>query len=143
MRYQMLHDHGLRTYMLAFDKGDEVVAELERFAEEEDVTAAHFTGLGAVSSARVAFFAREKKDYEIIPIDDQVEVLNLTGNVARHEGEVAIHPHIVLGRRDGTSVGGHLMQATVWPTLEVTLVETPATLQRKVDEESGLPLLDL
>ena len=143
MRYQLLHDDGTRTYMLVFDKGDQVVEELERFAAEENLSAAHFSGLGAVSSARVAFFAREKKDYEIIPIDDQLEVLHLTGNVARHEGEPAIHPHVVLGRRDGTTVGGHLMEATVWPTLEVTLVETPATLRRTLDEESGLPLLDV
>jgi predicted DNA-binding protein with PD1-like motif len=47
----------------------------------------------------------------------------------------------VLGRSDGTTRGGHLLEARVRPTLEVILVESPSHLQRKHDPESGLALI--
>ncbi len=39
--------------------------------------------------------------------------------------------------------GGHLMEAHVRPTLEVILVESPNFLQRTMDPESGLALIDI
>ena len=44
-----------------------------------------------------------------------------------------MHAHIVGARADGGALGGHLLGGSVEPTLEVTLVEAPATLQRKTD----------
>jgi predicted DNA-binding protein with PD1-like motif len=51
--------------------------------------------------------------------------------------------HVVVARSDGSAYGGHLLEAHVWPTLEVVLVETPAHLQRQLDEEPGLSLIRL
>ncbi len=35
-------------------------------------------------------------------------------------------------------VGGQIMEAHVWPTLEVIIVESPLHLQRRTDPETGL-----
>ena len=43
----------------------------------------------------------------------------------------------------GRAYGGHLLEAHVWPTLEVVLTQSPAHLRRKVDPETGLPLIAL
>jgi predicted DNA-binding protein with PD1-like motif len=51
--------------------------------------------------------------------------------------------YAVVGRRDGSACGGHLMDARVWPTLEVILTESPRHLERKYDRESGLALIDI
>lgn len=51
--------------------------------------------------------------------------------------------HVVLGLSDGSTRGGHLLEGTVQPTLEVTLVETPAHLRRKKRPELGIALIDL
>jgi predicted DNA-binding protein with PD1-like motif len=48
---------------------------------------------------------------------------------------------VVLGRRDGSAIAGHLVEAHVRPTLEVVLTETPAHLQKVVDSQSGLALI--
>jgi predicted DNA-binding protein with PD1-like motif len=37
---------------------------------------------------------------------------------------------MVLGLPDGSARGGHLIAATVWPTLEVVLTESPKHLRR-------------
>ena len=49
----------------------------------------------------------------------------------------------VLGKSDGAALGGHLLEAHVRPTLEVTLVESPKHLRRKHDQETGLALIRL
>ena len=45
------------------------------------------------------------------------------------------------GRRDGTTVGGHLLYGEVWPTLEVVITEVGGSLIKRVDPETGLALL--
>jgi uncharacterized protein len=143
MKSKLIHDAPQRTFAVVFDKGDEVLENLLAFAKERRLSAAEFTGLGALSDAVLGYFDWQKKDYKRILIDEQVEVLNLTGNVALADGEPKLHPHIVLGKADGTAHGGHLLEAHVRPTLEVIVTESPAHLQRRSDPETGLALLKL
>jgi predicted DNA-binding protein with PD1-like motif len=130
-------------WALVFDKGDEPMAELERFAREHELTAASFTGIGAFEEVVLGYFDRERKEYEEIPVREQVEVLSLAGDVAVAEGEPKVHAHVVVGKRDGTAYGGHLLRGRVWPTLEVVLTESPAELRKSHDPETGLALIDL
>jgi uncharacterized protein len=143
MKAKLLHDNGERTYALVFDKGDEVVAELEAFARELALTAARFTAIGAFSDVKLGYFDRDQKDYLEIPVAEQVEVLSLLGDIAEKDGEPKVHAHVVIGDRDGAARGGHLLEAHVWPTLEVILEESPAHLRRRVDKDVGLPLVAL
>ena len=70
-------------------------------------------------------------------------MLSLAGDVALADGEPKVHAHVVLGRRDGAALGGHLLEAHVRPTLELTLIDAPHYLTRRHDAESGLALIDL
>jgi uncharacterized protein len=58
-------------------------------------------------------------------------------------GDLKIHAHVVLSRRDGTALGGHILEASVWPTLEVFVDEAPAHLQHQSEPETGLALLKM
>jgi predicted DNA-binding protein with PD1-like motif len=131
------------THVLVFDKGDEVMESLTRFASELELTAGHFTAIGAFSDVTLGFLDPESKEYEPIRIDEQVEALSLVGDVSLEGGDPRIHAHVVVGKRDGRAYGGHLLEAHVWPTLEVVLTESPAYLRREVDAETGLPLIAL
>ena len=68
-------------------------------------------------------------------------MLSLIGDVAVKDGKPAVHAHVVVGRRDGSAHGGHLVEARVRPTCELVLTETPAHLQKQIDPESGLALI--
>jgi predicted DNA-binding protein with PD1-like motif len=85
----------------------------------------------------------ETKEYQHIPINEQVEVMSLAGNIALYNGEPKIHAHIVIGKRDGTAHGGHIIEAAVRPTLEMFLTESPQTITRILDKATNLPLLNL
>jgi predicted DNA-binding protein with PD1-like motif len=143
MKAKLLHENGERTYTLVFDKGDEVIAEFETFAREHAITAARFTAIGAFSDVKLGYFDRDQNGYLEIPLVEQVEVLSLLGNVADNDGEPKVHAHVVIGGRDGGARGGHLLAAHVWPTLEVIVDESPEHLRRRVDEQTGLPLIAL
>ena len=49
----------------------------------------------------------------------------------------------MLDLSDGSTRGGHMLQAIVRPTLEVMLKETPSEMRRKKRPELGLALIDL
>ena len=142
MKWKLLDEElGERTFALIFENGDEVLAGLQKFAREAELTAAHFTAIGAFEKVTLGFFDFARKDYDRIPIAEQVEVLSLVGNVALDQEKPKVHTHVVVGKRDGTAHGGHLLEAHVRPTLEVMLVELPEHLRRRHDAESGLALI--
>jgi predicted DNA-binding protein with PD1-like motif len=143
MKAKLLHENGERTYALVFDKGDSVLPELEAFADEHGITAARFTAIGAFSDVKLGYFDRERKDYLEIPLKEQVEALSLLGDIADENGRPKVHAHAVVGLRDGGTRGGHLLEAHVWPTLEVILDESPEHLRKRSDAETGLALISL
>ncbi|MEK0083331.1 PPC domain-containing DNA-binding protein [Benzoatithermus flavus] len=133
---------GLRTLVAVFDTGDEVMAGLKELATKEKLTAAQLSAIGAFVKAELAYFDWDKKQYQPIRVDEQVEVASMLGDIGVDDGGApALHVHLVLGRRDGSAVAGHLVEATVRPTLEVVITETPAHLHRRQDPATGLALI--
>jgi uncharacterized protein len=131
------------TWVLVFDPGDEAFGGLESFAREHNLTAASLTGIGAFREATLGYFDWESKEYEELPVAEQVEVLSLVGDVAEQDGRPTVHAHVVLGLRDGSTRGGHLLRGVVRPTLEVVLRHSPTHLRKRHDPASGLALIDL
>ncbi len=144
MKWKILEDGERRSFALVLDTGDEVIETLTNFARDQDLSASSFTGLGAFSDATLGYFDWQRKDYNRIPIREQVEVVSFVGDITCGEkGAHKLHPHIVLAKSDGTAHGGHLMEAHVRPTLEIVLTETPAHLYRETDPETGLALIKI
>lgn len=134
--------NGRRTYALVLETGDEVMSSLQDFADREQLSAAGFSAIGAFSDAVLTYFDWEKKDYIENPVEEQVEVASLNGDIAlAPDGSRALHIHTVLGRRDGTALAGHLAEAHVRPTLELVLTENPEHLRKRYDPDSGLVLI--
>jgi len=135
---------GGRTFVLVLDPGEEAFAAISKFAEEKRLSAASLTAVGAFSRATVGWFSLPEKTYRNIPIDRQCEVLSVIGDIALDdEGKPSLHMHVVLGLSDGSTRGGHLLDGSVQPTLEVTVTEAPAHLRRRRRPELGLALIDL
>jgi uncharacterized protein len=144
LKSKLLFDENkLKTFAVVFDKNDDVVPLLLQFAEENNLSGARLSGIGAFHRVRLGYFDREARKYQPVDIDEQVELLSLIGNFARKDGKVKLHAHVIVGKRDGSAHGGHLLEGHVWPTMEIMVVETPAYLQRTMDEMTGLALLDL
>jgi hypothetical protein len=143
MQCRQIHENqGQRTLVAVLDIGEEVMTSLKQVARERNIAAAQVSAIGAFSDAVVTYFDWEKKAYEEIPVDEQVEVAALLGDIALDEkGEPALHLHVVLGKRGGSAVAGHLAKGHVRPTLEVVITESPRHLRRKHDAQTGLALI--
>jgi predicted DNA-binding protein with PD1-like motif len=138
----LTESNGQRTYALVLETGEEVMACLQDFAERERLSAAEFSAIGAFSDAVLSYFDWDSKDYLRNPVQEQVEVASLNGDVAlAPDGSPALHIHTVLGRRDGSALAGHLAEAHVRPTLEVVLTESPEHLHKRYEPDSRLVLI--
>ena len=131
-----------KVYAVVFYKGDEALSGLTDFALKYGVGDAHFTGIGAVSSATVAWLDQPNKIYRRISVPEQVEVLSLIGDVATFNGKPVVHMHAVLGHQDGTTTGGHVFELNVNPTLEVFVTVNSVPLKKRPDEASGMKVID-
>jgi predicted DNA-binding protein with PD1-like motif len=119
-----------------------VVSTITGLARELSLGSSSMTGIGAFQRVRLGWLDWERHDFRENVIDEQVELLSLVGNIAdSEEGKPHLHAHVVVGRADATTRGGHLVEAVVRPTLELVLVESPEHLQRRHDEKTGLILL--
>jgi predicted DNA-binding protein with PD1-like motif len=141
MRARTIEGQPQKLHVLILDKGEAVTRCLLAFAREAEIRSGHFTAIGAFSDIVLGFFDRGRKTYDEIPISEQVEVLALTGNFTEQDGEPRLHAHVVVGKRDGSAHGGHLLRATVFPTLEVVVTEVAAELRREIDPETGVALI--
>jgi len=132
-----------RVWIAVLEMGEEAKLSLLGLAEKEGIEAASFIALGAFERAVIGYFDWQKKTYQPIPIDEQVEVITLVGDIVPDEkGKPSLHAHTVLGRSDGSTRGGHLIEGQVRPTLEITVTETPAHLTRRKHPELGAALIE-
>lgn len=141
MRAREIGDEARRVLVIACDKGEEAVETITRAVRDHGVRAAQVTGVGALRGGQLGYYNRRIRDYSLIPVAEQVEVLSLLGDVAEQDGQPVLHLHAVLGREDGSAIGGHLLRGEVWPVLEVVVTEVAPSMAKRFDPETGLTLL--
>jgi predicted DNA-binding protein with PD1-like motif len=143
VKTKVLHADGARTIAVVFETGEEPMQGLLDLAKRERLGAGHFTAIGAFEEVTLGYFDWARKDYARIAVREQVEVLSLVGDVALEGTVPKVHAHVVVGKRDGTAHGGHLLEARVRPTLEVILIQPPEPLRRRFDPRSKLALIEI
>ena len=132
----------VKTYVLVFAKGDEIMSGLSEFADKYQVTSAHFTAIGDATTAKIGWYDPTKKMFKVNFIKTQSEITSLVGDIAMFNGKPVVHAHINLAAQDGTVRGGHLFEAFVAPTLEVIVTVEPTTMYKKLSPEFGASVID-
>src|SRR6185369_15252447 len=104
---------GVKHYAIVLAKGDEVMSGVTDFAKQNKVTSASFTAIGAFSRATVAWFDDSRKEFKLVPIEQQVELVSMIGDVGLSSDQPVVHTHVAVALPDGTVKGGHLIDAYV------------------------------
>jgi predicted DNA-binding protein with PD1-like motif len=125
------------------ERGEESVEVLTAFARDQGIRAARVQGIGAFTDAVVGFYDLGRREYDRIPVEEEVEVLAFLGNLGVTDEGPRLHAHATLSRRDGSVLGGHLFEGRAGATLEIFVIEVPGELRRIEDESVGLPLIEL
>lgn len=131
-------------FLLVLDRGDEVIESLKEFAASERIGAAWLSGIGAVRDVTLGYLDLELKQYLRQELGaESMELLSLSGNLARLNSEPVAHCHVVVGDREMRTYGGHLFRAVVSVTVEMSVQVYEGEVARRFDEESGANLIAL
>lgn len=143
MRHRVLEgdQEGTRTVVAVFDPGDEALSGITALAESLALQGSSVTAIGAFERVRLGWFNPSTKEFRENKFDEQMELLSFIGNIAEESGRQKLHAHVVLGCRDGSTRGGHLIEGIVNPTLELVIRELPEHMHRRHDPKSGLVVL--
>ena len=116
-------------YVFRVASGRELVKEIKGFAEEHNIGCGMVNIIGALKSATLGYFNRNKKKYERIEVDEQSELVSCIGNISLKDNDVFVHLHAVLASRDFSVIGGHLLQGEVY-VAEVILIPCKGKMER-------------
>ncbi len=130
-----------KEYILIFEKGDELISGITSFAADHKIKSAQFHGIGALKTAVFGSFDAKAKSYHIHRLNDQSELLSLTGDIALFGNKPVVHAHAVMADQEGKAVGGHLVEGVVFPTTELFLRTYSKSLIKKTDPETDLKLI--
>lgn len=125
------------------DRGEEILVSVKSICEKENIKLASISALGAVDHVIVGLYKVAEKKYVPNTFDGEMEMTSLTGNVTTKDGEVYLHMHADFADADGHVFGGHLNEAVISGTCELFIHTLNGTIGRKLDEVTGLNILDL
>ncbi len=123
--------------------GAEIMGSIKELARLESIPSGAFVGLGALSEVTLALYELGPRKYISTRLEEELELVSMTGNVSWFEGEPVIHAHGVVSRADFSTAGGHIMSGMVSVTVEVMVTVYPEKVERALVEEVGLNLLAL
>lgn len=127
---------------LNFEQGDKVLSGLQDYLAKENIDAAHIAGLGAASQVELAYYNLETKAYERKLFTEDLEILNLNGNVGiKEDGARVVHMHGTFGRRDFSVIGGHIFEMEISGAGEIHITVLEGCISRAYDAETGLTLM--
>lgn len=124
------------------DRGEEIVETLRKICEQENITLAHVSAIGAVGDFTVGVFKTAQKQYFSNSFKGDFEIVSLSGTVTQMNGEHYSHLHMSAGNDKGEVFGGHLNRAIVSATCEMVIDISDGFVNRRFSEEVGLNLFD-
>ncbi|MCQ9633395.1 DNA-binding protein [Chryseobacterium sp. WG14] len=129
-------------YIVSLKNHSKIVETLTDFVRDQNIQAGEITGIGAVSEATLRFFNPSTKNYVDTTFKEQMEVTNISGNVAEIEEKLTLHLHITLGREDYTALAGHLLEATIQGAAEFIFYPLSTRVVKVRNQEIGINLYD-
>jgi predicted DNA-binding protein with PD1-like motif len=126
MRVEELPAADSHTYKISLSTGDEILSGLTQFAEQHHIVSAHITGIGGLISAKLGWGSDKIPGMKEIDVTQKCELVSLTGNISERGGHPYVHLHGVVAFSDGSTKGGHVIEAHVDPLAEIFVVTTGA-----------------
>lgn len=132
------------NWLVRLEKGEAVVAGLTELVKSQKIDGAWLSGIGACLSAELGSYNLETKQYNWQKFNEPLEILSLQGNLSWQADEPVLHIHGSFSNRQMQAFGGHVKELEVAGTCEILIHRWyDSGLKRKIDNSTGLNLLDL
>ena len=125
-----------------FERGEEVHAALKEIALKEDIKLASISALGATDDFTIGVYKVDDKSYTELNFKGIFEILSINGTITTKDGEYYPHLHISVADDKGSGFGGHLIESNISVTCEMVIDIIDGRVDRKMDDEIGINLLD-
>jgi len=126
------------VYVFRVKPGQELLIEIARYCHEQGILSGVVIGIiGSVEKVRLSFLTGLPGKYDTLDYPGPLEIVCAQGSIALKNNDSIVHIHIQLSGQN-ISRGGHLAQATVFSTAEVTIGELDYQLRRQFDNHTGL-----
>ena len=131
------------TIFLRLERGEELVASLKEIMNKSIVDGcAKVSGIGATDNVTIGVFNPKTKVYTKKNIREDMEILSISGNLTKQNGEPYVHIHGSFASLDNV-YGGHINELYISATAEIVIDVYQTMIDRFFDEETGLNLLEL
>jgi predicted DNA-binding protein with PD1-like motif len=122
--------------------GEDLFESMEGLVEKHDISSGLVvSGIGMLRNFVLGYF--DGKEYQKKEFKTPCELISLQGSIST-KGETVIHLHASLADENNNVIGGHLFQAEVCSLNEIVIRRLEeVSLRRKLDQETGLKMLDL
>ncbi len=137
----MKHFTDKDKHLFILAKGEKLVETLTRGLGELNLAGAVISGLGALSHAELGYYELATQSYLRKTFTDEYELISLTGNLSLKDGAPFVHVHAALGDRAFSVFGGHLFEAEVAVTAEISVIPLAIAPERVLDPAIGLGLI--
>lgn len=131
-----------RSFLIVLNKEDLLVATLTHLITEHNIKGGLICGIGALKKVELGYYDLEHQTYKRKTFhEEDYELLSLNGTISLKENAPYVHVHAVLGKSDFSTFGGHLFEATVAVTAEITLIPLGKMPRRELNSAIGISLL--
>ena len=118
--------------------GQELLTGITNYCGQNNVTSGVIIGIiGSVTKIKLNYLLKLPGDYKTIEYTGPLEIVCAQGTVALKEGNLMLHIHMQLSSPE-ISHGGHVVDAMIFSTAEVTIGELDYQLNRALDQYTGL-----
>ncbi len=132
-----------KPFILVLKKGEKLNQAIIQCMKDAKISSASLSGLGGIMDPKLGYYNLNKHQYEWKKVKGEFELLSLNGNVTKDEkGDYKTHIHVLLGKDNYETMGGHLDSGTVSITAEITVIPFTNSVKRKFDLDIQLPLID-
>lgn len=128
-------------YFLRFDSGEEVLGMMANFCLENKIEAGSWNAIGACAEVMISYYDLETKEYIDLNLKEDLEIISVTGNVAKMADKTVIHAHGCFSNRQMEPKAGHIKKLVVSATCEVALFVFKGKIERASNEKVGLNLI--
>lgn len=139
MKYQRMND----TYAVRLEVGDEIIKSIAELCKKEGIKTAVVRGIGAVNRVDIGYYSTEDMMYHNKVFEHQYEIIDLNGNITVKNDEPYLHLHIALSDENYSFIGGHLNSAVISITGEIFITVADGVIERRINPDTGLNILDV
>jgi predicted DNA-binding protein with PD1-like motif len=127
-----------KVFSARLDRNEDLFKSLEKIATDEGLSGGIFWVIGTLSAVKLAYY--NGKTYDMIERTGDWELVSCIGNIAKKDsGELVIHAHAVVSNKEGTCVGGHVLEGCpVAYTCDVMVFGFSNSIKREFDSNTGL-----